>query len=133
MREQLRKSLLKIGGQHLKIVENPKSKEKKHKKKFVTIVDQIKLLHQNADDLHKEFGIDLTFYEDKHYQIIEQLVIENYGLTAGEAVFWWVYDAIDPREEEYHIEDEISGKKHIVRSTIQLYNTLKKLKLFKKE
>lgn len=131
MNESLKKSLLKIGGQHLQIKENPKSKEKKRKKTFIEIIDNIKILHQRADDLHREFGIDTTLYEDNHYKIIEQLIIEYYGYVAAEAVFWWIYDAIDPREEDYHIEEEISGKKHIVRSTTQLYNTLKKLKLFK--
>ena len=120
MNESLKKSLLKIGGQHLQIKENPKSKEK-----------NIKILHQRADDLHREFGIDTTYYEDNHYKIIEQLIVEHYGYVAAEAVFWWIYDAVDPREEDYHIEEEVSGKKHIVRSTTQLYNTLKKLKLFK--
>ena len=132
MREQFRKSLLKIGGQHLKIVESSKSIQKKHKKMFIDIVKQLSFLHQRADDLHREFGINTTFYEDRYYQVIEQLIIENYGLAAGEAMFWWIYDTYDPKEEDYFIEDEISGKKHIVRTTTQLYNTLKKLKLFKK-
>ena len=111
MREQFRKSLLKIGGQHLKIVESSKSIQKKHKKMFIDIVKQLNFLHQRADDLHREFGIDTILYEDDHYKIIEQLIIEHYGYVAAEAVFWWVYDAIDPKKEDYHVEDEISGKK----------------------
>ena len=133
MNESLKKSLLKIGGQHLQIKENPKSIEKKRKKTFGEIINSIKMLHQRADDLHREFGIDTTLYEDNHYKVIECLIIEQYGYVAAEAIFWWVYDAIDPMKEDYHIEEEISGKKHIVRTTTQLYNTLKKLKLFKKE
>ena len=133
MREQLKKSLLKIGGQHLKIVESPKSKLKKHKKTFVEIVNKLKDQHHRSGDLHREFGIDTAWYEDNHFQIIEHLIIENYGVVASEAIFWWVYDAPTPREEDYHIEEETSGKRHIIRTTTQLYNTLKKLKLLKKE
>ena len=133
MKERLRNSLLKIGGQHLKIVESPKSKTKKHKKAFTNIVNKLKDQHQRSNDLHREFGIDDTWYEDNHFQIIEHLIIEHYGTVASEAIFWWVYDAPTPKEEDYHIEEETSGKRHIVRTTTQLYNTLKKLNLFLKE
>jgi len=83
MKERLRNSLLKIGGQHLKIVESPKSKTKKHKKAFTNVVNKLKDQHHRSGDLHREFGIDTAWYEDHHFQIIEQLIIEHYGVVLG--------------------------------------------------
>ena len=44
---------------------------------------------------------------------------------------WWVYEVDDPKKEDYYIKDEKGKKQYIIRTTNQLYTTLKKMKILK--
>jgi hypothetical protein len=131
MKDRLKKSLLPIAGSNLQVSENPKSIVKKQKNKFVQLVNAIKGVNSRANELTEEYGINMFYYEDSHYQIIEVLLEELYGYAACKVIFWWVYDAEDPKTQDYKIQDEKTGKEYLVKTTTQLYNTIKKLKLFK--
>tara|TARA_Y100001972_G_scaffold64978_1_gene79210 strand:+ start:8824 stop:9225 length:402 start_codon:yes stop_codon:yes gene_type:complete len=132
MRESLKTELRKLGGKNLTIKENPESKIKKHKKVFTEIVLDLKNLHMRSEILDIKYGIHLVHFEDEHYKIIEQLLIETYGIAAAEVIFWWVYNFnSDSKPEDYYIEEENTGKKYYVKTENQLYTLLKKLKLFK--
>ena len=43
----------------------------------------------------------------------------------------WIYDVKDPKESNYYLFEKETNKKYIVKTPTQLYNILKKLKLFK--
>ena len=132
MREKIKRSLVSIGGENIQVNESKKSLEKRRKHNFINVIEHLKFIYNRADFVHKEYGIGLFLYEDAHYKIIENLIIEMWGDAAAEVVFWWVYDVIDPKKKDYYVMDEKNKKKYIVRTPIQVYNTLKKLKIFKK-
>ncbi len=46
MKERIKKSLLPIAGSNLKVLDNPKSVEKKKKDKFIRFVDSLKNINQ---------------------------------------------------------------------------------------
>ncbi len=81
MKERIKKSLLPIAGSNLKVLDNPKSVEKKKKDKFIRLVDSLKNLNTRANTLQDDFGINLFYYEDSHYQILEELLEELYGYS----------------------------------------------------
>ncbi len=131
MKERIKKSLLPIAGSNLKVLDNPKSVEKKKKDKFIRLVDSLKNLNTRANTLQDDFGINLFYYEDSHYQILEELLEELYGYSVSKVIFWWIYDAEDPKNNDYKIRDEKTEAEYTVRSTKQLYNIIKKLDIFK--
>lgn len=131
MKDRIKKSLLPIAGSNLKVSENPKSLEKKKKDKFINLVNSLKDINSRANMLQDEFGVNLFYYEDAHYQLIEGLLEEVYGEAVAKVVFWWVYDAEDPKNNDYKIKDEKTDIEYTIKTTPQLYNIVKKLKIFK--
>lgn len=131
MKEKIRKSLLELGGSNLQVKESPKSLEKKRKKLFISIIEDLKFVLDRSEELSNNQGINLLMFEDKYYQIIENVIIEHWGVLVAEVIFWWIYDVKDPKNSDYYLFDKVSDKKIVVKSPTQLYNIVKKFKLFK--
>jgi len=131
MEDKIRKSLLELGGINLQVKESAKSLEKKRKKLFTSIIEDLKFALDRSDELNKNQGINLLMFEDKYYQIIESIIIEHWGVLVAEVIFWWVYDVKDPKNSDYYLFDKVSNEKIVVKSSTQLYNIVKKFNLFK--
>ena len=131
MKEQIRKSLLELGGGNIQVNESKKSLENKRKKLFISIVDDLKHALNRSEELEGNYGINLIMFEDRYYKIIEDIVIEHWGTTVAEVIFWWVYEVREPKSEDYYLFEKTTGAKIIIKTPIQLYNTIKKFKLFK--
>lgn len=131
MKERIEKALLTVSGAKVKVEETKKSKENKHKKFFVKTLNTLVSLQERSDTLFVQYGVNIIMYEDLYFQVIEDLVYEHFGPAVSEVMFWWVSEVKDPKKKEYYIQDEKFNKKYIVKTPIQVYNTLKKLKLFK--
>ena len=131
MKEKIRKSLLELGGINLQVKESKKSKENKRKKLFINLIEDLKYVLNRSDNLDREYGINLLMFEDRYYKIVEEILIEHWGELVAEVVFWWIYDVKDPKESNYYLFEKETNKKYIVKTPTQLYNLLKKLKLFK--
>jgi hypothetical protein len=129
MEERIKKSLLNITETNIKVSENPKSIEKKKKERFINLITHLKNMNIRTKELHNKFGINLLYYEDEHYRVIEELLIELYSENACKIIFWWVYDVEDPKKKEYSINDEKTEKKYTIKTPTQLYNILKKLQM----
>ena len=71
-------------------------------------------------------------FEDRYFTIIEEILIEHWGNSVAEVVFWWVYEVENPKNNNYYLFDKETGIKIIVKTPTQLYNAVKKYKLFKK-
>jgi len=131
MKEKIRKSLLELGGLNLQVNESKKSKENKRKKLFINLIEDLKYVLNRSDNLDREYGINLLIFEDRYFKIVEEILIEHWGELVAEVVFWWIYDVKDPKESNYYLFEKETNKKYIVKTPTQLYNLLKKLKLFK--
>ena len=131
MKEKIRKSLLELGGINLQVKESKKSKENKRKKLFINLIEDLKYVLNRSDNLDREYGINLLMFEDRYFKIVEEILIEHWGELVAEVVFWWIYDVKDPKESNYYLFEKETNKKYIVKTPTQLYNILKKLKLFK--
>ena len=130
MKDKKPKKSITIGGLKLQIEENPKKIENKHKKFFIHLVNRLVSIQERTDKVFTEYGLNLIMYEDLYFQLIEDLVYENYGLEVGEVIFWYVNGAKLEDEDQY-IEDKKTGKRYKAKTPLQVYNVCKKLKLFK--
>ena len=131
MKEQIRKSLLELGGINLQVKESKKTIESKRKKLFVSLIEDLKYVLNRSDTLDKEYGFNLVMFEDRYYKIVEDIIIEHWGEIVAEVIFWWIYEVKDPKSEDYYLLEKTSNKKIIVKTPTQLYNIAKKFKLFK--
>ena len=132
MREQIKKALLSIDLENLNVEESKKSKETKHKRFFIKILNTLVSIQERADKVFTEYGLNLIMYEDLYFQVIEDLVYEHYGNKVAEVMFWYINGTQSKDNEDSFIEDEKSKKRYKVKTPTQVYNVCKKLKIFKK-
>ena len=130
MKDKKPKKSITIGKLKLQIKESSKTSENKHKKFFLSLVNRLVSVQERTDKIFTEYGLNLIMYEDLYFQLIEDLVYENYGLEVGEVIFWYVNGAKLEDDEQY-IEDKETGKRYKAKTPLQVYNVCKKLKLFK--
>lgn len=131
MEEKIRKSLLELGGGNIQVKESKKSLESKRKKLFTSLVKDLKYVLNRSEDLDANYGINLLMFEDRYYKIVEDIIIEHWGTMVAEVIFWWIYEVKDPKSEDYYLLEKSTNKKIIVKTPTQLYNTVKRFKLFK--
>ena len=131
MEEKIRKSLLELGGGNIQVKESKKSLESKRKKLFISLVKDLKYVLNRSEDLDANYGINLLMFEDRYYKIVEDIIIEHWGTMVDEVIFWWIYEVKDPKSEDYYLLEKSTNKKIVVKTPTQLYNTVKRFKLFK--
>ena len=135
MKDKIKKALLSIGGENVKVEENKKSSENKHKKSFLKTLNTLTSIQERSEKVFEEYGLNLIMYEDLYFQLIEDLIYDSYGNSVAEVMFWWVTvccNIKNSKEDDFFIEDEKTKKRYKVKTPIQVYNVCKKMKIFKK-
>ena len=123
MSEEKFKNLSDLMGKNVKATESEKSKKKREEKFFVELMDilcQIEAYSKVAETL----GINLTNYENNHFQAIEMLLEKIYGEFATTVTIWWIFESLKPDGGVYPLIDE-NGVKHIINTPLQLYKFIK--------
>ena len=123
MSEEKFKNLSDLMGKNVKTTESEKSKKKREEKFFVELMEvlcQIEAYSKVADTL----GINLTNYENNHFQAIEMLLEKIYGEFATTVTIWWIFESLKPDGGVYPLIDE-NGVKHIIKTPLQLYKFIK--------
>ena len=133
MKERIRKSLLELGGVNLQVKESKKSKENKRKKLFINLLEDLKYVLNRSDNLDREYGVNLLMFEDRYFKIVEEILIEHWGNLVAEVVFWWIYEVDNPKNNNYYLFEKETERKIVVKTPTQLYNAVKKFKLFKNQ
>ena len=123
MSEEKFKNLSDLMGKNVKATESEKSIKKREEKFFLELMDilcQIEAYSKVADTL----GINLTNYENNHFQVIEMLLEKIYGDFATTVTIWWIFESLKPDGDVYPLIDE-KGVKHIIKTPLQLYKFIK--------
>jgi len=121
--EEKFKNLSDLMGKNVKATESEKSKKKREEKFFVELMEilcQIEAYSKVAETL----GINLTNYENNHFQAIEMLLEKIYGEFATTVTIWWIFESLKPDGDVYPLIDE-NGVKHIIKTPLQLYKFIK--------
>ena len=123
MSEEKFKNLSDLMGKNVKATESEKSKKKREEKFFVELMEvlcQIEAYSKVAETL----GINLTNYENNHFQAIEMLLEKIYGEFATTVTIWWIFESLKPNGGVYPLIDE-NGVKHVINTPLQLYKFIK--------
>jgi len=121
--EEKFKNLSDLMGKNVKAIESPKSIKKREEKFFLELMDtlcQVEAYSKVAETL----GINLTDYENNHFQAIEMLLEKIYGEFATTVTIWWIFESLKPDGDVYPLIDE-KGVKHIIKTPLQLYKFIK--------
>jgi len=121
--EEKFKNLSDLMGNNVKTTESEKSKKKREEKFFMELMDilcQIEAYSKVAETL----GINLTNYENNHFQAIEMLLEKIYGEFATTVTIWWIFESLKPDGGVYPLIDE-NGVKHVINTPLQLYKFIK--------
>ena len=121
---------LKNFGQKLKFEESNKSKEKKIKELFMSIVDVLEYKFHSSTALFTEFDIDIFRYEEDYYKIIENLLLLHFGVWKTELILWYVYEGKDENGAPNTIDIELpTGETQSVKfsTSNSLWNFILKL------
>lgn len=119
--------LEKLLGAKVNVQESEKSIAKKEQELFVTIISNWEYIYIRNKKLFDEFRIETTEYENIHFLVIESLSYLCFGELETDIICWYIYDRRLPNGEFQVLVDN-SGKKHTIKTPIQLYKFLKKLK-----
>ena len=123
MSEEKFKNLSDLMGKNVKAIESPKSIKKREEKFFLELMEilcQVEAYSKVADTI----GINLTDYENNHFQVIEMLLEKIYGEFATTVTIWWIFESLKPDGDVYPLIDE-KGVKHIIKTPLQLYKFIK--------
>lgn len=123
---KLFKSLEDIVGVNVDITESKKSLLKKEQTMFCSVIKSWDEAFQNSNRIFEETGIYLGDYEDVYLGIIEDLLSMLYPYKF-QLIIWWIYERFDENGELCTLLTE-DGKQHTLKTPLQLYKFIKKLK-----
>lgn len=122
--EEKFKKLSELLGKNSKIEENPKSLQKKDEAFFNEILSYLCQM-EAAFVLFSQIGINFDNNDSPFIKPIEMLMMKHYGEIKTPIILWWVFDSISPEGDIYPLIDE-TGKKHTIKTSLQLYKFLKR-------
>jgi hypothetical protein len=113
--EEIKKSLEDILNVDFKVKRRKKTELDIQKDLFFKIILSLEKLNMRSNMLTIDLDIDLTKYDETFYDVIDNLLILNFGKNIAEIIFFYVYDRIDE-------DGNIIGLRDIEGNSIVLEN-----------
>jgi hypothetical protein len=126
----------KAVNQLLKIKATVKRRKKaeadKQKELFINILIALQAAQTRTNLLFGELKVDFTNYDELFLQIIDSLLLFNFGKEGFEVISFWLYEKISPDGSVNELYDDDNN---LVPSTTpeDVWNILQKLKLPEKK
>jgi hypothetical protein len=76
-----------------------------NKELFSKIILTLERLNGRSNILASDLDIDLVKYDEVFYEVIDNLLLLNFGKEISEIVFFYVYDRIDPEGNITYLQD----------------------------
>ena len=97
------------------------------KQMFISIIQRYEESIIKSVLLNEQYGIDVNKYEDPLFNIIDDMMLFNWGDDIYKLIEFYIYDRIDIETgEEYFIQDD-NGEEHFVRNPTDLFELINKL------
>jgi hypothetical protein len=119
-------NLKKIAGDGILFTESIKSVAKRDKQYFIDLVDTLSQIDDRSLEM-EDLGVNLALYELPYIQIIETLLLREYGPLKSGLILWWCTERKMINSKTYNLIDE-NGKGTIVSNTGQLYKYIQTMK-----
>ena len=106
------------------------------KEVFVRIVERLDKCWIDSNGLYENFKISILEYEEGYYQVIEDLLIVNYGPWKTELILWYIFGRFDTDGNLYPLLVQTKGKEDeevFLKTPTQLWNFLDRLEKQKRK
>jgi hypothetical protein len=98
-----------------------------NKELFTKIILTMERLNGRSNILASDLDIDLVKYDEVFYEVIDNLLLLNFGKEISEIIFFYVYDRIDPEGEVTYLQD-INGDPVILETVNDLWHLIQNIK-----
>lgn len=95
--------------------------------KFIQIITLLEQADNRANIMENEFGLDLSKYDDVFYDVIDELIIMQYGKPAAELVFFYLYERRNPSGDINELMDE-AGNTVSLNNPSELWELIQEIK-----
>ena len=106
------------------------------KEVFVRIVERLDKCWTDSNGLYENFKISILEYEEGYYQVIEDLLVINYGPWKTELILWYIFGRFDTDGNLYPLLVQTKGKEDeevFLKTPTQLWNFLDRLEKQKRK
>jgi hypothetical protein len=98
-----------------------------NKELFSKIILTLERLNGRSNILASDLDIDLVKYDEVFYEVIDNLLLLNFGKEISEIVFFYVYDRIDPEGNITYLQDT-NGNPVILETVNDLWYLIQNIK-----
>lgn len=106
------------------------------KEMFVRIVERLDKCWDDSNGLYEKFKISILEYEEGYYQVIEDLLVLQYGPWKTELILWYIFGRFDAEGNMYPLTVQVTGKEEeevFLKTPSQLWNFLDRLEKQKRK
>jgi len=98
------------------------------KKLFLEIIDQLRRIEDRRDFMQEEIGMDMTTYEDKFFNVIENLMKLHFNKEQLALIQMYLYQLVPDKEWDGTITIEFQKKEKTVpfKKPIDVWNVISK-------
>ena len=106
------------------------------KEMFVRIIERLDKCWDDSNGLYEKFKISILEYEEGYYQVIEDLLVLQYGPWKTELILWYIFGRFDAEGNMYPLTVQVTGKEEeevFLKTPSQLWNFLDRLEKQKRK
>jgi hypothetical protein len=94
---------------------------------FFKIIMSLERLNNRSNILASDLDIDLVKYDEVFYEVIDNLLLMNFGKEIAEIIFFYVYDRIDLEGNITYLSDS-AGNPVILENVNDLWYLIQNIK-----
>ncbi len=97
VKDQIRNSLQSIHNISYRITTKPLTRLDLNKKVFIEVIKTLRQIEERRDFMQSEIGLDMTTYEDKFFEVIENLLDLSFNKEQVKLIRLYLYQLLpDP-------------------------------------
>jgi hypothetical protein len=93
-------------GTDLSLKRKKKSEHDLNKEQFEKIIIALEKVNVRTAIVGSEFDLDLSKYDESFYEIIDNLIMMQFGKQAAEVIFFYVYERMNPDGSINELRDQ---------------------------
>jgi hypothetical protein len=93
-------------GTDLSLKRKKKSEHDLNKEQFEKIIIALEKVNVRTAIVGSEFDLDLSKYDESFYEIIDNLIMMQFGKQASEVIFFYVYERMNPDGSINELRDQ---------------------------
>jgi hypothetical protein len=101
-----------------------KTYAEKKKELFISVVNSIEQIITRQDLMYADFNLDLAKYDEAFLDVIDSLIILNFGKEGAELISFYLWDRLSPDGEINPLFDT-EGREIYIETAEDLWNLLK--------